>query len=87
MDCLGYVARRHLSFKIQAVDQDVSEVLDESYTPSTPDDIALFNKKQNFIYAVLKSKVLNDRGKAIIRDHEHDFMIHRKLTAKSKPTN
>jgi hypothetical protein len=47
-------------------------VLDETYTPSTPDDIALFNEKEKFLYAVLESKVLTYRGKAIIRDHEHD---------------
>jgi hypothetical protein len=33
----------------------------------------LFAEKQKFVYAVLESKVLTDRGKAIIRDHEHDF--------------
>ena len=41
--------------------------------PSTADDIAVFAEKQKFLYAVLESKVLTDRGKAIIRDHEHDF--------------
>ena len=63
----------HRSFNTQAVAQDVSEVLDEKYVPSTPDDIALFSEKQKYLYAVLESKVLTDRGKAIIRDHEHDF--------------
>jgi hypothetical protein len=63
----------HRSFNTQAVAQDVSEVLDETYVPKTSDDIALFTEKQKYIYAVLESKVLTDRGKAIIRDHEHDF--------------
>jgi hypothetical protein len=63
----------HRSFKTQAVAQDVSDVLNETYVPKTADDIALFFEKQKYIYAVLESKVLTDRGKAIIRDHEHDF--------------
>jgi hypothetical protein len=63
----------HRSFRTQATAQAVSEVLDESYTPLTPDDIALFQEKQKYVYAVLESKVLTDRGKAFIRDHEHDF--------------
>jgi hypothetical protein len=33
------------SFNTQAVDQDVADVLDETYVPSTADDIALFAEK------------------------------------------
>jgi hypothetical protein len=72
----------HRSFNTQAVAQDVADVLDETYVPSTADDIALFSEKQKFVYAVLESKVLTDRGKAIIRDHEHDFdaqKVYKKL--------
>jgi hypothetical protein len=61
------------SFNTQAVAQDVAEVLDETYVPSTANYIALFAEKQKFVYAILESKVLTDRGKAIIRDHEHNF--------------
>jgi hypothetical protein len=53
--------------------QDVSEVLDSTYTPVTQDEINLFTEKHKFLYAVLESKVLTDRVKAIIRDHEDDF--------------
>ena len=63
----------HRSFNTQAVAQDVSDVLNETYVPTTSDDIALFSEKQKYLYAVLESKVLTDRGKAIIREHEHDF--------------
>jgi hypothetical protein len=73
----------HRSFKTQAAAHDVSEVLDESYTPSTQDDIALFNEKQKFLYPLIESKVLTDRGKAIIRDHEHDYNAQ-KAYSKSK---
>ena len=74
----------HRSFKTQATAQAVSEVLDETYIPTTPDDIALFQEKQKYLYAVLESKVLTDRGKALIRDHEHDFdaqTVYQKLKA------
>jgi hypothetical protein len=60
-------------FKTIATAQAVSEVLDDSYIPITPDDIALFQEKQKYLYAVLESKVLTDRGKALLWDHEHDF--------------
>jgi hypothetical protein len=63
----------HTSFKTQAMAQDVSEVLNKQYVPTTPYDIALFMEKQKLLYAVLESKVLTDRGKAIICDHETDF--------------
>jgi hypothetical protein len=72
----------HRSFNTQAVAQDVADVLDATYVPSTADDIALFSEKQQFVYAVLESKVLTDHGKAIIRDHEHDFdaqKVYKKL--------
>ena len=63
----------HRSFATQARAQDVADVLDESYTPTSAEDIALFTEKQKYLYAVLESKVLTDRGKAIVREHEHDF--------------
>ena len=47
----------HRSFNTQAVAQDVSEVLDEKYVPSTPDDIALFSEKQNTFMLFLKQDV------------------------------
>jgi hypothetical protein len=63
----------HRSFVNQARAQDLSEVLDSTYVPTTPEDIGLFAEKQKFLYAVLESKVMTDRGKSIIRDHEEDF--------------
>jgi hypothetical protein len=72
----------HRSFNAQAVAQDVADVLDETYVPTTADDIALFSVKQKFVDTVLESKVQTDRGKAIIRDHEHDFdaqKVYKKL--------
>ena len=48
-------------------------MLNPSYTPSTPAEKELFNEKQKFVYAILESKVLTDRGKAIVREYEDTF--------------
>jgi hypothetical protein len=61
------------SFNTQAGSQDVADFLDETFIPTTVDDIELLSEEQKFVYAVLESKVQTDRGKAIIRDHEHAF--------------
>jgi hypothetical protein len=59
------------------VAQDVTNVLDETYVPTTVDDITLFSEKQKFVYAILESQVQTNCGKAIIRDHEHDFDLQK----------
>jgi hypothetical protein len=74
----------HCSFKTQATAQAVSEVLDDSYFSTISDDAVLFQEKQMSWYAVLESKVLTDRGKPFIRDHEHDFdaqKVYQKIKA------
>jgi hypothetical protein len=53
--------------------QDLSDVLDENYTPVTPAYIDLFAEKQKFLYAVLEAKVETMKGKAIIRSHKKKF--------------
>jgi len=73
----------HRSFATQARAQDVSEVLDPTYKPSTQEQRDLFLEKQKYVYAVLESKVLTDRGKAFVREHETDFdaqAVYHKLT-------
>ena len=73
----------HRSFVNQARAQDVSEVLDPSYVPSTASDQELFTEKQKYVYAVLESKVLTDRGKAIVREFETTFYaqkVYKRLT-------
>jgi hypothetical protein len=63
----------HRSFINQAMAQDVSEVLDPTYVPNSPQDKELFTEKQKYVYAVLESKVLTDSGKAIVREFETTF--------------
>jgi hypothetical protein len=52
----------HRSFNTQTVAQDVADVLDEMYVPTTVDDIELFSEKQKFVYAVLESNVQTNCG-------------------------
>ena len=72
----------HRSFVNQARAQDVSEVLDADYAPKTTSETDLFNEKQKYVYALLESKVLTDRGKAIVREYEETFdaqAVYKKL--------
>jgi hypothetical protein len=57
----------------QAHPQDVAEVLASAFTPTTPGEIALFNEKKKFMYAVFERTLQTDQGKAIVRAHEDDF--------------
>ena len=63
----------HRSFANQARAQDVMEILDATYVPETPEQVELFNEKQKYMYAILEQKVLTDRGKGFVRDHENDY--------------
>jgi hypothetical protein len=55
----------HGSFVNQARSQDVYEVLDGSYKPKSQSEMDLFTEKQKYVYAILESKVLKDRGKPL----------------------
>ena len=52
--------------------QDVQEVLDSSYTPSTKEDESLFVEKQKYMYFVFDRNLKTDKGKALVRQHEVD---------------
>jgi hypothetical protein len=67
----------HRSFVKQARAQDVSEVLDPTYVLISVEDLNLFSEKQKFLYAVLETKVLTDRGESIICDLEEDFDVQK----------
>ena len=63
----------HRSFANQARAQNISDVLDITYTPSTTTDIALFDEKQKYLYAILEAKVETAKGKSIIRSYEATY--------------
>ena len=53
--------------------QATEQVLDSTYVPILPDEIALFAEKQMYMYSVLQRAVQTDEGKAIVRSHEATF--------------
>jgi hypothetical protein len=59
--------------------QDVHDVLDDSYLPSTSAEMDLFQEKQKFLYAILESKVETAKGKAIIHKHESTLDAQRHM--------
>jgi hypothetical protein len=63
----------HRYFANQARAQDLSDVLNAAYVPTTSTEIDLFQEKLKFLYAVLESIVETAKGKAIIRKHESSF--------------
>ena len=58
---------------IQARVQGVSNVLDQNYAPTTPEEVELFDEMQKFMYAILDKNVLTDQGRAIVRAHEATY--------------
>jgi hypothetical protein len=59
-----------LSFADQARAQDVSAILDATYSPASPIDVAYFQEKQKYLYAVREAKAETAKGKSIIQKYE-----------------
>ena len=57
----------------QARAQDVEQVLDPSYVPSSADEISLFEEKQKYMYAVFEKTLLTDKGKALVRAFQKTY--------------
>jgi hypothetical protein len=73
----------HYSFVAQARAQGVGDVLNPAYVPRTPDESALFQEQQKYLYAVFEQKVQTLKGRSIVREHEHDFNaqeVYKKLS-------
>jgi hypothetical protein len=73
----------HQSFMNQASAQDVSEFLDPSYVPTIKQTKELFIEKQKYVYSVLVSKVITDKGRAIVQEYKDTFdaqKVYQKLT-------
>lgn len=56
----------------QADAQRVSDVLNESYTPNTPDEIELFKEKQTYMFAVFVRTMKADFAKKALADFDKD---------------
>jgi hypothetical protein len=59
-----WIGNWHCSFANQARAQDFDEVLNPAYLPTTSAEYYLFQEKQKYLYAILKSKVETAKGKA-----------------------
>ena len=57
----------------QARAQDLDDVLNISYVPTTKEEILLFNEKKKFMYAVFEKTLLTDKGKALVRAHQSTY--------------
>src|SRR5687768_17395128 len=57
----------------QARAQDIIDVLNPAYIPSTVEDIQLFGEKQKFMYAVFEKTLLIDKGKALVCQNQQSF--------------
>jgi hypothetical protein len=53
--------------------QGVENFLDPNYRPMSRDDAILWNEVQKYGYSVLHHILLTDKGKTIVRQHEHDY--------------
>jgi hypothetical protein len=62
----------HRTLKAQTCYQDVDDVLDPTYVPTTNEDIALFEEKQKYMYLVLEKILQTDEGKVVVRSHDAD---------------
>ena len=62
------------AFIATAESQDVRDALDSSYAPSAPAEVALFNKKQKYIYLVFLAKVRDPSLHAIVIGSPPDKM-------------
>jgi hypothetical protein len=71
----------HCSFANQARAQDLSDVLNAAYVPTTSAEYDLFQEKQKYLCDFLEFKVETAKGKAIIRKHENSFFDAQKAYA------
>ena len=50
--------------------QDMGDVLDKTYNPVRPEEQALFDEKQHYMFSVFVDKLQTDKGKEIVRLHQ-----------------
>jgi hypothetical protein len=58
--------------KAQARAQNLSDVFDDTYVPTTPLDIQFCKLKQEFMYSFAECTLLTDYGKTCVCSHEAD---------------
>ena len=63
----------HRTLLSQARAQGVENVLDKSYKPTTPEEIALFDAQQKYMYSVFERTLLTSNGLRAVRAHIADY--------------
>ena len=56
----------YINTKAQAQAQDVEDILDPLYTPTTVEEEEVFDQKQKYMYAVFSKTLLTDKGKSLV---------------------
>ena len=65
-----YWATWHLQFVATAQAQDLDEITDASYVPSTQEEKDLFNLKQKYLFSVFTTVLQTNEGKALVRNQQ-----------------
>ncbi len=55
-----------------AASHGVEDVLDETYLPTTSEEILLFEQKKKFMHSVFEKKLLTPKSRNILRQHDAD---------------
>ena len=72
----------YIDTKAQARAQDVKDILDPGYTPTTVEEKEVFEQKQKYMYAVFSKTLLTDKGKHLCRNMKK-IIIHSWFTKSS----
>jgi len=61
------------SMTITARSQTIDNFLNPDYMPDGPMEAAVWPEVQKYAYGVLHHSLLTDKGKSLVREHEHDY--------------
>jgi hypothetical protein len=63
----------YCTWKANAIVQAVGEVFDASYKPKSASEKEVFNEQQQYVYAMLNTKLLTEVGQKLVRDYEATY--------------
>ncbi|MFM8622458.1 MAG: hypothetical protein ACKOB3_03670, partial [Holophagaceae bacterium] len=66
-------AEWQLSFEATARAQDLADVINPSYVPSTAEERTVFDAKQQYVFSVFVKVLRTDEGKTLVRKHVTGF--------------
>jgi hypothetical protein len=65
-----YWATWHLQFVATAQAQDLDDIINPNYVPTTQDDKDLFTLKQKYLFSIFTTILQTDEGKALVRNQQ-----------------